>query len=613
MTIFICVSLLFRQGVSQNLIPNGDFENYTSLPTYVGQWGKCIGWSNANGGVWPYGSPDYMHTSGINGAQLPNCHAATVDPYSGNAIMGFVSVHGIVPNWREYLSVQLTDSMIVGETYSISFWITNGRPYHSCGYSSDRIGIHFSTSPLSQVNYELISVVPQVEIAGEVWDTLWQAVSMTYIADAEYNYFTIGNFYDDANTSMTYQVPSGSSAYYFIDKMAIIHIVPPLVVLGPTSICIGDTISLVGVNDTSYAWANGLNPTVIISTDSMLTVSPTSNTTYLLYGTYDTVSVSVNVNLPPTLNIGSDTSICPGDSFLLNALTSNASYSWQDGSISSTLLVTQADTYWVEVTVNNCLVVDSVVVSYILLPSLALGNDTLLCLGDSFMLDATISGATYLWQDSSSTPFFIVTQEGLYWVEIATVGCTITDTITVIQNGTPIIDLGSEIVICDSNSVTLDATYQNASYLWQDNSILPTFIVTESGTYSVEATNSCGTTSVSIEVEMIVCVCLLCIPDAFTPNGEGMDANDRLYIFNKLKDNGETLEDIDFKVFNRWGEMVFEALNPSQIVYPEGGWDGTHRRSGKKLEVGVYVWILNARTMEGRQLGPVSGNVSLIR
>ena len=106
---------------------------------------------------------------------------------------------------------------------------------------------------------------------------------------------------------------------------------------------------------------------------------------------------------------------------------------------------------------------------------------------------------------------------------------------------------------------------------------------------------------------MIVCVCLLCIPDAFTPNGEGMDANDRLYIFNKLKDNGETLEDIDFKVFNRWGEMVFEALNPSQIVYPEGGWDGTHRRSGKKLEVGVYVWILNARTMEGRQLGPVSG------
>ena len=64
-------------------MPNGDFENYTSLPSALGQWGNCIDWENANG----QGSPDYFHVLGSFSAALPNTIFATLMPFSGDAII----------------------------------------------------------------------------------------------------------------------------------------------------------------------------------------------------------------------------------------------------------------------------------------------------------------------------------------------------------------------------------------------------------------------------------------------------------------------------------------------------------------------------------------------
>lgn len=70
----------------------------------------------------------------------------------------------------------------------------------------------------------------------------------------------------------------------------------------------------------------------------------------------DTTSVNCSVNL------GNDTTLCQGDNIILNATTSNATYQWQDNSTNPTYTVSQQGTYWVNVTVNNCSMTDSLTV-----------------------------------------------------------------------------------------------------------------------------------------------------------------------------------------------------------------------------------------------------------
>ena len=75
------------------------------------------------------------------------------------------------------------------------------------------------------------------------------------------------------------------------------------------------------------------------------------------------------------------------------------------------------------------------------------------------------------------------------------------------------------------------------------------------------------------------------VPDAFTPNGDGV--NDRLDVFLVgIKDL------IWFKVFNRWGQLMFETNDPRQL------WDGKFKNVEQPLE--TYVWIAEGRAFDGR-------------
>lgn len=133
-------------------------------------------------------------------------------------------------------------------------------------------------------------------------------------------------------------------------------------------------------------------------------------------------------------------------------------------------------------------------------PPINLGNDTTLCQGGTLTLDATTSNATYLWQDNSTNPVFNVTQSGTYWVEVTT-GCgVVSDTIKVDYFNSTILSLGNDTTLCQGETLTLNATTSNSTYLWQDNSTSPVFNVTQSGTYWVDVTTSCGIVSDTINV-----------------------------------------------------------------------------------------------------------------
>jgi hypothetical protein len=210
---------------AQNMVPNGGFEDYDSIPGNSGEWYKCKSWNNLSFEPdWPYGTPDYLSTKGENKARLPDCVFGHVVPHSGHGIMGFCnSYKETETDFREYVSNRLMMPMVVGNSYTVSFWVTNGEfNLRSC-YGSDHFGVMFSDSLPVQMQHEAIGGVPQYEYQGELWSTTWKHIVFTFVADKPYEYITFGNFYADAETSCSLYGEDASQygSYYFIDDVEI--------------------------------------------------------------------------------------------------------------------------------------------------------------------------------------------------------------------------------------------------------------------------------------------------------------------------------------------------------------------------------------------------------
>src|SRR5678816_1981506 len=110
------------------------------------------------------------------------------------------------------------------------------------------------------------------------------------------------------------------------------------------------------------------------------------------------------------------------------------------------------------------------------------------------------------------------------------------------------------------------------------------------GCYSVVAVDLTGNQS-SLSAPYCVENCpVFELPNAFTPNGDGQ--NDLFKPF-----RSRFIESIDFKVFNRWGQIVYTTTDP------EINWNGTNP-SGKLLSDGVYYYTCQA--FESRSLPPIN-------
>jgi gliding motility-associated-like protein len=92
--------------------------------------------------------------------------------------------------------------------------------------------------------------------------------------------------------------------------------------------------------------------------------------------------------------------------------------------------------------------------------------------------------------------------------------------------------------------------------------------------------------------------CYLAVPNAFTPNGDGK--NDFLHPLNAIK-----AEKLDFKVYDRWGQLMFQTKNW------KNGWDGTYK--GAPQPSGVFVWFLTFVDRDTKQSRQMKGTAALIR
>jgi gliding motility-associated-like protein len=244
---------------------------------------------------------------------------------------------------------------------------------------------------------------------------------------------------------------------------------------------------------------------------------------------------------------------------------------------------------------NGCSKRDSIVISYKPMPAVALGNDTTLCEGNMLLLNAANPGATYVWQNQTTNPVLTVTTPGLYNVLVNLNGCINKDTVKVNYLYKPIFSLGNDTAICKGQSITLRPNLSNVLYTWQNGSTAPDYTIYEPGTYRLTASNKCGSASDTIIVSRGICQ--LYMPNAFTPNRDGL--ND---VF-KVKDPS-FIKTFEMTIFNRYGQMIYKTTNPNV------GWDGTFKNKDQPGD--IYVWQINLTNLDDERIY-AKGTVMLLR
>lgn len=126
----------------------------------------------------------------------------------------------------------------------------------------------------------------------------------------------------------------------------------------------------------------------------------------------------------------------------------------------------------------------------------------------------------------------------------------------------------------------------------------PIVVQTKDFPVSLTVTNTVGCTDTSTRMLKVINNCFIAVPTAFTPNGDGI--NDYLYPLNAYK-----AVDLDFKVFNRYGQLVFETHDWTRK------WDGTFH--GVPQPMGSYVWELSYTDSDTGQKVFKKGATLLIR
>lgn len=193
-------------------------------------------------------------------------------------------------------------------------------------------------------------------------------------------------------------------------------------------------------------------------------------------------------------------------------------------------------------------------------------------------------------------------------------GCSDTTSKSLFVPEIPKITVVEDPIIPVTTGITLPVTYgpEVISYHWTPAKNLsctdcPTPYANPklTTTYNVKVADQYGCTNTANVTVTTVCNGLnYFIPNTFSPNGDGV--ND---IF---APRGVGLTRVNsMRVFNRWGEMVFEKMNfMANDRTPTGGWDGNYK--GKPASADVYVYIIEF-VCENAAIVPVKGNVALVR
>jgi hypothetical protein len=235
--------------------------------------------------------------------------------------------------------------------------------------------------------------------------------------------------------------------------------------------------------------------------DGYLIVSDGCNTKTILI---------IVINEPqPWFEIGGPSNICDGKPITLyihqggNPIFVPAN--WSTGEVGYQITVDQPGTYTAGYPYQCTTITSEITIEALVTPVIDLGPDRVYCFPNSIEIDARRAQhqkVIYSWSNQQiGNSVTTITQGGTYTVTVSNICGTATDDIFIEELRAPEVDLGDNISICGDGAVSLNSGYPTYVNLWSTGATTPGITVTESGTYSVEVINICGTSSSSVEVD----------------------------------------------------------------------------------------------------------------
>ncbi|MDC3237807.1 choice-of-anchor J domain-containing protein [Schleiferiaceae bacterium] len=273
--------------------------------------------------------------------------------------------------------------------------------------------------------------------------------------------------------------------------------------------CENDSVALLGEMGLSYVWNNtSTSQNLWVGQSGSYWAQITDSSGCSNYT--DTLSITVNTLPSDTIVISGSTTSCFGDTVLLSG-AQGLNYTWNTGDTTQSIEIIQSGVYELTVLDNNgcSSVSDSVNVTFSPLPndSITISGSTTFCNGDSVILQALETNASYTWNTSDTTAAIKVSQSGGYYLALTTPdGCMLmTDTIniTVNPNPNPTVTVTGSLDLCPGDSVEFSAN-PGLMYNWTTGDTTQAIAVGQSGNYAVDLTNGFGCTSTSATQNVIV-------------------------------------------------------------------------------------------------------------
>lgn len=419
--IFCILAILYSISVKlkgQNLVPNFSFDTVASCPFAGGQLRNARPWLPSN-----RLSSDIVHRCGSTLATVPENYWGTQEPASGDGYAGIRTyLQGTTDSekdYREYLFVELRDSLIAGSIYVLSFKVS---PAEVSRYVSDDIGMYLSREPIPE--NRVLDVSPQLSNPEGSYITnfkTWKTLETEYTALGGEKYLVIGNFKYDRDTDRVGRVDDlgiESTVYYFIDDVIVqectSNIPDELFSATDTILCDGDTINLyVDYGVTEFKWQNGSSSRRFTVTEPGL---------YEIEAKIEGCTAKQNIEiinpLSNILNYTNDTILCAGDSIVLKVTNTDAQWEWEDGANAATRNINTPGAYILTAMDQGCIKSDTINIDFDTRSSSDVLIDTIICSSYETILGPRLQNVSFLWDNGSIDSIRIINSPGIYEVSL---------------------------------------------------------------------------------------------------------------------------------------------------------------------------------------------------
>jgi len=210
-------------GKAQNLVPNGDFEQFITCPNSISQFNVVTTWINPT-----TASPDYFNQCSTSSlVAVPDNlfgyqPAHSGDGYAGAYLFEMFDTTGY--DYREYMEVPLTSPLVANNCYHFEMYVSLAERLSN--YTTGDFGVYFSDSLITGLaTQNTLPFIPQVtNSTGYITDTLnWVLIEADYTASGGESHLMIGNFRDDTVID-TLQVGNNSGhslIYFYVDDVSL--------------------------------------------------------------------------------------------------------------------------------------------------------------------------------------------------------------------------------------------------------------------------------------------------------------------------------------------------------------------------------------------------------